>query len=266
VKRLTLPFVLAALLSAMFVTPALAAPPSNDTYAGRTVVGSIPYSDTVDTTEATTDADDAEWNVPCGAPATDASVWYELTPETDGPLLVDSAGSDYPVGFTIVTGEPGSFELVACGPDAVAFEAFAGETYSIIAFDDQFDGGGNGGTLVVTIDVAPPPPVVDVSVDPVAEFDAQTGVVTVTGTLTCSGGDFAFVDVQLEQRAGRFIIRGFGGIDAPCDGETHAWSVEVIGENGIFKGGRAVAFAFGIGCNSYTCGEDFEQVTLRLRG
>ena len=43
-KRLTLPFLLAALLSAMFVTPALAAPPSNDTYTGRTVVGARPDS------------------------------------------------------------------------------------------------------------------------------------------------------------------------------------------------------------------------------
>ena len=39
-------------------TPAFAAAPTNDTYAGRTVVSGLPFSDQVDTTGATTDADD----------------------------------------------------------------------------------------------------------------------------------------------------------------------------------------------------------------
>ena len=44
-----------------FVTPALAAPPANDTFPSATVIGSIPFVATVDTTEATTDAADSEW-------------------------------------------------------------------------------------------------------------------------------------------------------------------------------------------------------------
>ena len=53
---------------------AQAVAPGNDLYGGRTVVGAVPFTDSLDTTEATTDTD---LNVVCGAPATDASVWYE---------------------------------------------------------------------------------------------------------------------------------------------------------------------------------------------
>src|SRR5215475_5957928 len=64
--------------------PAVAAAPSNDTYAGRAVVGSLPFTETLDTTEATTDADDADLmaaSAPyCGSGlTTDASVWYQVT-------------------------------------------------------------------------------------------------------------------------------------------------------------------------------------------
>ena len=49
----------------------------NEVYGGRTVVGAIPFTDSLDTTDSNT-------NVACGAPATDASVWYEVTADRDG--------------------------------------------------------------------------------------------------------------------------------------------------------------------------------------
>ena len=51
----------------------LAVAPANDVYAGLEPIA-IGDSLSVDTTEATTDADDVEVNAECGAPATDASV------------------------------------------------------------------------------------------------------------------------------------------------------------------------------------------------
>jgi hypothetical protein len=68
--------VFAGALSLVFtlVPPlALAAPPSNDTFASATLVD-FGFSEVLDTTEATTDGDDAQLNASCGAPATDASV------------------------------------------------------------------------------------------------------------------------------------------------------------------------------------------------
>src|SRR6266508_4424418 len=114
-KRLAVLISLVAASSLAFAAPALALAPSNDTYAGRTGIGSLPFSDTVDTTEATTDPDDTEMNLNCGFPATDASVWYEFTAPSDESIVVDAPGSTYPVGLLAATGSPGTFTGVGCG-------------------------------------------------------------------------------------------------------------------------------------------------------
>jgi hypothetical protein len=266
-KRLAVIASLVTAFSLAFASPVLAQAPSNDLYPGRTLVGALPFSETLDTSEATTDAIDAEANAECDAPATDASVWYEFTATEDGAVLVDVSGSDYSAGVIVVTGSPGAFTLVTCGPVAVAFPTTAGETYAILAFDDQEDGDpANGGTLVITIGPAPPAPTVDVTVDPIGEF-TSAGTANISGTVTCTGeADFTSIDVELRQRVGRFIISGFGSTPFVCDGTTQPWSVEVIAFNGIFKGGRAVAVTFAVACGVVGCGEDFQEATVRLRG
>jgi len=267
-RRLSISVCLVSIMSLLLAAPALAAPPSNDTYAGRETIGSLPFTDSLDTSEATTDADDAEWNLTCGAPATDASVWYSFTSASDAGVVVNTDGTNYTAGIAAVSGTPGTLITESCGPDAITFFAAAGVTYSIVVFDDQEDGGGNGGMLSLSVDLAPPPPSVDVTVDPVGTFNAQTGSATVTGTVTCSGTDiqFAFVDVQLSQRVGRFVVTGFGSTGIECDGATHEWSVEVFGQTGLFKGGRTASVTFAVACDPFQCGEDFEETTIRLQG
>jgi hypothetical protein len=258
----------AAILNLAFVSTVFAAAPSNDTYAGRVVIGSLPFSDTVDTTEATVGSHDAEMNtVDCGAPATDASVWYQITPASDNNLLVDVSASSYSAGIIVATGGPGAFSLVTCGPGAVAFFGESGVRYTILAFDDQLDGFGNGGTLEISLDIAPPPPELDLTVDKVAQFNSKTGSATVTGTVTCIGEAFdTFIEVDMRQRVGRIFITGFGGTGFSCDGTTQAWSVEVFPDNGLFKGGQAATVTFGLACGLLDCGFDFEEATIKLRG
>src|SRR5258707_3865617 len=149
--------VLAAGLVLIGAAPAQSATPTNDTFGGAVPIGSVPFTTSADTSQATTDADDANANANCGAPATDASVWYSTTPATDGGLLVDVSKSSYSAGVLVVTGAPGAFEIVACGPGAVGFQAVAGTTYFPLIIDDQADRTGNGGTLVLNVDTAPPP-------------------------------------------------------------------------------------------------------------
>jgi len=248
--------------------PAFAAAPGNDTYAGRTVVGSVPFSETVDTSEATTDADDAELNAQCGAPATDASVWYQVTADADTGMVVDISQSSYSAGAIVATGSPGAWSLVDCAPGAVGWSAAAGEVYTILTFDDQLDGSGNGGTLNITFDLTPPPPTIDVTLDPVGQFNAKTGSATVSGTVTCTGeAEFAFLDVELRQAVGRIsTVHGFGFSDVTCDGVTHKWTAEVFPDNGKFAGGHAAEVTFAVACGAFDCGFDFEQRTVRLRG
>ena len=84
-------------------------------------------------------ADDAQQNVSCGAPATDASVWYVLE-GTDEGVVVDVSQSDYSAGVLVGVGTQGNLETVTCGSGAAAFFAAAGTTYYVLAIDDQEDG------------------------------------------------------------------------------------------------------------------------------
>src|SRR6476469_9449519 len=72
---------------------AWAAVPTNDTIAGATPISALPFTATLDTTQATTDADDASINANCGAPATEASVWYSYTASADGAVVIDVSQS-----------------------------------------------------------------------------------------------------------------------------------------------------------------------------
>jgi hypothetical protein len=92
--------------------PAFAAAPSNDTIGGATVIGAVPFSETVDTTEATTDAEDAAINSQCGAPATNGSVWYQVTAAEAG-YLVDVSQSNFSAGVIVATGTPGRLAIRA---------------------------------------------------------------------------------------------------------------------------------------------------------
>ena len=99
----------------------LAAVPGNDVIGGATPAA-IGFSEQLDTTEATTDAKDAELNTYCGAPATDASVWYTVE-GTDEGVIVDVSASDYSAGVLVGLDYEGTLEVISCGPGTVSFFA-----------------------------------------------------------------------------------------------------------------------------------------------
>jgi len=245
----------------------LAAAPPNDTFAGSIPIGAVPFQTSQDTSQATTDADDDEANANCGAPATDASVWYSITPAASMGLIVDVSTSNYTAGVLVVTGSPGSFQLVQCGPGAVVFAATAGTTYHLMLIDDQGDGGGNGGSLELSVDEAPPPPTVDATVDPVGGFDRKTGAAILRGSITCTGVvEFAFIDITLRQPVGRGEVVGFATIDVTCDSTNRLWKVEIFPTFGTrFAGGRAAAATFSVACGPTECATEYEEHQVRLR-
>ena len=260
--------VLGALLALALLpaAPAQAAAPSNDLAAFPTPI-SVGFSETLDTTEATTDADDAQANSVCGAPATDASVWYSLAPAADAGVVVDVGSSSYTAGVIVATGSPGSLDVLTCAPGAASFSATAGQTYLIMAFDDQLDGGGNGGTLTISVTEAAVPSLA-VTVEPVGRVDARTGIATLRGTLTCTGSVLSLAGLELHQAVGRFTISGFTTLDtsAPCDGTTRPWTVQVSGTNGKFAGGRSAAVSFTFACGVTSCAEGYETHRVMLKG
>ena len=139
-------------------TASAAAPPPNDLIDGATVVSALPFVQTLDTTGATTDANDAQVDLTCGAPATNNSVWYKFKAgPSDTLLAVDTSGSTFSSGVIIATGAPGALTTQTCGPVTVNLATTSGTTYYILAFDDT----GSGGTLHISIHGPAPAPAND---------------------------------------------------------------------------------------------------------
>jgi len=255
----------AVLGSALLAAPAWAAAPANDEPAGAVAL-SLGDHVTQDTTEATTVPADEDLNANCGAPVTKASVWYTYTAGADGGVVLDMSSSDYSGGFLVFEGAPTAESLIACGQFTVGFGTSAGTTYTVMAIDDDLDGNtANGGTLVIDVAEAPPPPSVDVTVDPTTKVD-KAGTAWVTGSYTCTDADFIELDAELRQNVGRFTISGFGFAfdEGTCDGSPRSFSIPITADNGKFAGGKAASIVFSFACGTFECADGYVEQTIRL--
>jgi hypothetical protein len=255
------------LLAAFTVFPAFAAPPSNDDFDDATVIAELPFSDSIDKTEATTAPDDPD----CVGQG--PTVWYAFTSEEDIRVRADTVGSDYDTTLSVYTGSRGALTQIACNDDAVGlqsrvnFDAVAGETYFFMvgAF-----GSGPGGQLVFSVDIAPPPLEIDLTLNRVGTVIPPKGAVTLEGTVSCSRPASVDLVGNASQRADLVIIRASFGTFVSCEGET-PWSVTFIGENGRFDGRfverpasvTVFASAFDEETGEFVFGEVRQRVRLR---
>jgi hypothetical protein len=225
-----------------------AAPPANDESTGAVV---LHLGDQVneDTTQATTNAGDDALNANCGAPATNASVWFKYTPTKDRNVILDTSASDYSSGMMVFKGTPTPNSLRACGPGSVGIRAKAGKTYYVMAFSDTDV---NGGNLVLTLNNAPTPHVhVTVAKHGLA---FHGGAAQIHGTYSCTHAEsFAGVDSHLLQRAGRLKIQADSGTNVTCDGRTHPWSTRLVSPVGTYAKGAAKAKATIFACGVIQC-------------
>ena len=246
----------------------LAALPPNDLRSGATPVA-IGFSQSLDTSEATTDADDAFLNsIGCNFPATDASVWYRFV-GTGETFRIEVFQSNYSASVLI---DFGDFRTFGCGTGGMDFPTIPGQTYYLMVLDDQRDGGGNGGMLNISISLAPPPPpppALTLSVDRFGTVNARTGVVTISGTYTCLNADSLTVHVLASQELGRFLAGGFATIqeEAACDGVLHPWSADIDSEPGLrkFVGGKALALVAASSLGPYGSGVAHIEQEVILR-
>jgi hypothetical protein len=243
-------------------TGVFAQPPTNDDFDNATVIPSLPFSDSINTEEATTAADDPD----CAG--NDHTVWYSFTPNEDVTVQANTRGSDYPATLSVYTGSRGSLEQIACsvrnGTAEIFFDATAGETYFFMV--GSFSGG-SGGNLVFNVDIGSPFDV-EVSVNPTGNVNPKSGVVTISGTVLCSEDSDVFVHGDVSQRAGRVIIKGSFDESVFCTGgeEPTPWSATFEGQNAIFVAGRASVTVSASGCNPVSCDFDQESTTVRLIG
>lgn len=213
-------------------------PAPNDDFDNATVITSLPFTDTVDTTRATTAPGDPS----CFGD--DHTVWYAFTPAEDMSLQADTQGSDYDTTLSVWTGSPGAFQQVACNNDfaftpqsRVRFNATAGVTYLFMVASLE---GTDGGELLFSVKRLPPRLALGVTIDPTGSVD-RNGVATIHGTVTCSREAFGISMVgTLRQQVGKRVTTGSFSSSIDCSGET-TWNATVVGETGTYRRGDAQA-------------------------
>jgi hypothetical protein len=236
------------------------AQPANDDIANATPITSLPFDDSLDTTEATMAPDDPDCfgNGP--------TVWYTFTPTEDVSLLVDAqTDTTYDSTLSVYTGTPGNLTQLACSDSSVVFEADAGTTYWFMvgSFFSEF-----GGTLVFHAEVAPPALELDITVNAEGVVDPKTGVARVSGTVRCNTeSTIDFIGGSLQQRRGnQAISQGFSVPSFACTPPLASWSDTT--PIGPFKSGTAVVVDLQTcGCNqiSCVCSDPQDPITITLR-
>jgi PKD repeat protein len=144
-------------LFAIALPSTAAAAPSNDVFGSATVIdpATLPFSDAVDITGATTDPGE-----PQACSFMSQTVWYSITPSADAILGIDASGSSFFDTDLNVYRQDGSglsgLSFLGCANfgNQTTISVQAGQTYYI-------QGGkvfGGSGTLQVNVHVVPPPP------------------------------------------------------------------------------------------------------------
>ncbi|MCX2947066.1 PKD domain-containing protein [Lentzea sp. NEAU-D7] len=172
------------LTAALAPGAAHAAPPSNDDFAGATVVTSLPFSSTVDTREGTAAADDPStcwWST--------SSVWFRYTAPSDGFVrMTTDRPDDQKPAVSAYTGERGALTWTpgACqfphGGGSNTFAVTAGTTYHFLAQDTRFAG-------PVTFGLELVPRAAHDDLASAADIRLDTGVTGDTGPATIEAGE-----------------------------------------------------------------------------
>ena len=227
-------------------------PPVNDDVDNAIAINSLPFTDTQNTSAATTAFDDPY----CGYNG--RSVWYAFTATTNTRVELDTIGSSYQGMVSIFTGPRGAWGYLSCNySDRVRFDAVAGQTYYIMIGTY-----GNGGNLSFSMKLAPPPLAIELHLEEFGSVVPTTGVVTVNGTVSCNQTTYVNGWGTVQQKVGQAFIDGYVYIGGYCDPSTPmSWSsilysqpVQEIG-NGraatLFTGGPASASIYVSGWTPY---------------
>jgi hypothetical protein len=257
----------AGLLLAATAGTTYAAVPTNDAVETPETISGTPYTNTQDTTEATSNATDPE----CFDPS--PTVWYAYTPADTGWLAADTFGSDYDTTLAVLGPDGnGGYEIIDCNDDTdssvqsrVRLEAQGGVTYLFMvgAF-----GGGPAGSLVFNLDTIPAPVQLDLSVSVAGTGHfLKDGSAIVGLTVTCNIPASAWINVELVQQVGRFSVHGWGETSVECGPDPTHLSVAVVGEGGKFAGGPATARVYGEAWSPEedTYDDEFVPASVRLR-
>ncbi len=128
-------------------------PPANDDWLNAINATPTPFTDTKDTSGATTDTGGrVDPNPSCAVGSRFTTIWYKFTPPSNGSVTADTLGSVYDTVLLAVTGSPGSFVEVSggCNDDfsgvtsQITISVNSGTTYYFMI--SGFDSSSNGAT------------------------------------------------------------------------------------------------------------------------
>jgi hypothetical protein len=236
-----------ALTAVTYAAPALAAPPSNDTEAGALVIDTVPFTHVADTSEATPDGP--------GFCTNNSSVFYRFAPTEDARVQIDLIGSDYDTTLGVYRRDAaGAVVAMKCNDDrfgldsGVRFRARPGTTYFVIVGVCCGNGRtGGGGRLELNVsEVIPLAIEMTVQIDGTGTVD--TGLATISGTVTCNQRSSLYAEGSLRQLRGDdlYVARGWFWTQVVCmPGAPVAWSVEVDTETSIAFGPGSAAVRMG---------------------
>ena len=218
-------------------------PPANDDIASVTRIASIPNSASQDATTATSSPSDP-WCY-----GNNQSVWFTYTPTVNERLEANTFGSNYDTTLSVYTGSPGNLTQMGCNDDAggtvqsrVRFDATAGTQYYFMVGSLYPQSPAN---LVFNLQLAPPPFTFTPSIAQFGSVRASTGVVTISGSVTCNANSFVTLFGQIKQTRGGAPISGFFSAFVSCDSTTVSWSTTVQSQTQLFHGRAAALFAAG---------------------
>jgi hypothetical protein len=243
-------------------------PPANDDITNSTVIPSLPFTDAVDMTTATTASDDPD----CGAP----TLWYSFTAPSDmgvGVNLQLDTLRELPHA-SVYSGTPGNLSQITCyswsDVEDMNFAAAAGTTYYIMVagpvfrFDPFID---------LTFYETTLPPHVGIAVDDTSTVNPKTGVANVSGTIACSPvnkeGLVTSLTVEgvLSQKVGRQTFQASFALTGTCSAPLIPWTATATSSQGLFVGGKATVSVSVSATNPV--GSDFASVgpmTIKLKG
>jgi hypothetical protein len=170
--------------------------PANDDIANATVINSLPFTDALDTSEATTAPGDPS----CAGNG--PTVWYEFTSPATTNLAIDvnTFGSGFDTTVSVYESDNGTLVQLACNDDTGSLQsqvrllAEAGRTYFVMV--GSFSSG-PGGPLSFSVQEISPPP--NDNLGDAAEIGSLPFRDTVdTAVATIEAGDPQFCSVPLD--------------------------------------------------------------------
>jgi len=237
-------------LSMLYGGVAFAEAPSNDNQANALDVARLPYTHTVDITEATQEPDDLH----CGTLPGGNTVWYKITPVKDLTIGFHTETEVEELSLSIFAGSPASLIMLYCSYSPYnSLEASAGTTYYLQMATCC---GSPGGPVTITIQDVP-----ELSVDLRIEHRGLIngeGSAEVSGKVRCNrstppGSGLTVQGTLTQGGAGGWLVPVHFGDG--CSAKWTSWSttVQLLSGDG-FSAGKATLNATAFACDEFdTC-------------